>query len=90
MTEPETNDPGFRLQVRGQRNEGRYMPSFNKEGDLNCPCCGHDDVAMWADDGEADLADWWQCETFTGGCGSTGAVMQLNKRLTQNGLEVQA
>ena len=47
----------------------------NKKGFIVCPSCGHDDVAMWADDGEADLADWWQCEKFSGGCGSTGAVV---------------
>jgi hypothetical protein len=83
------HDPGFRLQVRGERQQYTHFPKFNDLGDVICPCCGHDDVAMWADDGEGDLADWWQCESFSGGCNSTGAVTKIdNPRLTQNGLPV--
>lgn len=49
----------------------------NEDGDELCPKCGHDDVATWADDGESDEADWWGCETFSGGCGATGAVVEV-------------
>jgi hypothetical protein len=56
---------------------------------IHCPSCGHWDVAMWADDGEADLADWWKCETFSGGCGATGAVVSdPDHSVTQNGKKV--
>jgi hypothetical protein len=61
----------------------------DEKGVIPCPVCSHWDVAMWADDGEADLADWWKCETFSGGCGATGAVvMDPDHSVTQNGKKV--
>lgn len=27
-----------------------------------CPSCGSDDLGMWAEDGESDDADFWECE----------------------------
>jgi len=65
------------------------FPVTNRHGDLLCPACGHDDLSQWADDGEADLADWWECQHYGGGCGATGALVQAKKiGLTQNGLKV--
>ena len=61
----------------------------NDDGDVLCPCCGHDDVGLWADDGEADDADWFQCEKFSGGCGASGAVcLSSNLTRTLNGVAV--
>jgi hypothetical protein len=39
-----------------------------------CPRCGHDDVAMWAEDGESPDADYWLCENEA--CGAHGFVNQ--------------
>lgn len=70
-------------------NDTTHALCENDEGDVLCPKCGHDDVAMWADDGEADAADWWKCETFSGGCGADGAVVSAaTPTRTQNGLPV--
>ena len=76
---------GVVLVVDGEAHEMKE----NDEGDVLCPACGHDDVAMWADDGEADDADWFHCETFSGGCGANGAVcLTSNLTRTLNGVEV--
>ena len=56
--------------------EKNQPPTFE-----HCPSCGATDVGAWADDGEADLADWWEC----GRCGADGAVIRPDG-LTQNGL----
>lgn len=57
--------------------------------DAFCPSCGREIHAMWADDGEAWAADWWACETFDGGCGATGAVVDTSDATrTQNGIAV--
>lgn len=67
---------------RGEVHELR----LDADGNVLCPMCGHNDVAMWADDGESDAADWWECETFSGGCGTDGAVcLASNVTRTQNG-----
>lgn len=67
------------------------IPVLNRHGDLKCPACGHDDISLWADDGEADLADWWDCQTSMGGCGAEGALVQAKAiNLTQNGCTVEA
>lgn len=81
----ETDSP-FRMQ-HGLKVE---LPVVNRHGDLICPCCGNDDLSLWADDGEADLADWWECPTWDGrGCGASGALVKTKKIMeTQNGLEV--
>ena len=51
-----------------------------------CPECGNTDVSAWADDGESDSADWWECER----CGCSGAFLHVDpsKSTTPNGLEV--
>ena len=85
MNNTQTSEAPFRLAVQGHED---VTPELDAHGEFACPVCGHDDVGMWADDGEADLADWWQCEKFSGGCGANGAVMQTTARLTQNGLPV--
>lgn len=58
------------------------IPVWN-DGDFVCPGCGSPaEVSSWADNGESDLADWWDCR-----CGATGAY--LHPRLpgvTQNGV----
>ena len=81
------HDLGFRLQVEGEPQQYSHFPRETEDGDLLCPVCKHADVSTWADDGEADFADWWQCEAFSGGCGAHGAVRQSRARLTLNGLE---
>jgi hypothetical protein len=49
-----------------------------------CPTCGNEDVDAWADDGEADEADWWECKR----CGCSGAFLHTDpsKLTTPNGL----
>lgn len=48
-----------------------------------CPVCGNDDLGAWADDGEADLADWWDCTN----CGTYGAFLHpMLSHVTQNGI----
>jgi len=62
---------------------------YNDLGDPLCPVCQHDDVAMWADDGEADLADWFACQKHSGGCGVNGAVVYMaDITKTLNGITV--
>ena len=58
--------------------------------DSLCPACGHWDVSGWADDGEADLADYWECQSHTGGCGRTGEIVFVaDPTKTQNGLPIK-
>jgi hypothetical protein len=74
-----------RLTLAGEAHEYRE----NEAGDPVCPACGHY-IAMWADDGEANDADWWECEPFDGGCGRKGAVVwAADLRRTLNGVEVK-
>ena len=48
-----------------------------------CPACGSERLQSWADDGEADLADWWECSQ----CGEGGAVLDdTDPARTQNGI----
>lgn len=53
---------------------------------LACASCGLDDeMTMWADDGEADLADWWECLR----CNVRGALVRADDpTLTQNGVSL--
>ncbi len=76
----EAHPVDFYLQVADERQQYSHRPRFNPDGDMICPICKHDEVSTWADDGEADLADWWQCEKFSGGCGAHGALMQAVTR----------
>lgn len=65
------------------------FPILDRHGDLLCPVCRHGDLSLCADDGEADLADWWECQTYNGGCGASGALVQVKDNdKTQNGLSV--
>lgn len=65
--------------------------SFKGEHQDDCPACGHRGVSMWAEDGEADLADYWQCVPGLGGCGASGAILKEGSTtLTQNGIPVGA
>ena len=50
----------------------RTVPLTGPDGYERCPQCGHYDVACWAEDGESPDADYWECETFSGGCGASG------------------
>lgn len=55
------------------------------EDPLRCPVCGNDDIQMWADDGESNNADWWECE-----CGADGAVPDpADPTKTQNGITIE-
>jgi hypothetical protein len=67
-----------------------FPPAVDDRGDLHCPVCDQVlTMSQWADDGEADLADWWDCQTYGGGCGAKGAlVVASDPTLTQNGLPV--
>ena len=51
-----------------------------------CPSCGNTDIGAWADDGESDSADWWECKR----CGCSGAFLHVDpsKNTTPNGLEI--
>lgn len=60
-------------------------PKVTEKGDLICPACGNDDLGVWADDGEADLGDWFKCDD----CGVDGALVRVDDvDTTQNGKEV--
>jgi Zn ribbon nucleic-acid-binding protein len=49
-----------------------------------CPTCRSEDVTSWAENGEDDLADWYECEA----CGQWGAVLSdSDPRKTQNGFD---
>lgn len=86
MTHGAVTDPGFRL-ITGDGLAN--FPALNAAGEVLCPCCAHADVAMFAHDGEADLADWWACEKFSGGCGSHGCVTSVeDTTVTQNGIVI--
>jgi hypothetical protein len=52
-----------------------------------CPLCGNDDLDAWANDGEADAADWWECRR----CGHSGAFLHTDpsKNTTPNGLPAE-
>lgn len=40
---------------------------------ITCPDCGSDNnLQAWADDGESDAADWWECR-----CGAYGHVAPM-------------
>lgn len=87
-------DPDYNCQVdadfRMQHGSKVDFPVLNRHGDLRCPACRHDDIAVWADDGEADLGDWWDCQTSMGGCGAEGALVRAKDIFkTQNGLAVE-
>jgi hypothetical protein len=58
------------------------LPSKVSPSGFACPNCKREDVSSWADDGEADLADYWQCED----CATEGEVVLPDGRTTQNGL----
>lgn len=50
-----------------------------------CPCCGKEIESAWAEDGEADDADWWECVH----CNHDGAFVQVNlPTVTLNGIPV--
>lgn len=68
-----------------ERNAAVVEPVENEWGFV-CPECGTDDeLGSWADDGEAHLADWWQCDH----CHIGGAVVRTDDpELTQNGIPV--
>jgi len=52
---------------------------------LVCPHCGNDDIGMWADDGEADDADYMDCHQ----CGiECELVRRDDHTLTVNGIKV--
>lgn len=79
MTAPLTA-PEFLITRHGQ--EGTLVPTFADGAWLRCPACGNDDLGQWANDGEADLADWWDCR-----CGAHGALVQVARPdRTLNGL----
>lgn len=72
---------------------GRVVPHVthvvNVEDSLApCPSCGNEDISAWADDGESDSADWWECKR----CGCSGAFLHVDpsKSTTPNGLEIAA
>ena len=52
-----------------------------------CPSCGNDDLGAWANDGESDSADWWECSR----CGCSGAFLHVDpsKSTTPNGLPLE-
>lgn len=79
----------FLMTLDGDPGLPPCSPVVDADGDLHCPICGRDDLDQWADDGEADLADWWTCNADRGGCGSHGAlVLASDPTRTQNGLAV--
>lgn len=50
-----------------------------------CPTCHREIEEAWADDGESDDADWWQCSH----CGAHGAFVKLtDPTATLNGIPV--
>jgi hypothetical protein len=76
------------LIYRVKHGQNVTYPDVTERGDLRCPVCGHDDLSLWAEDGEADLADWWDCQKYGGGCGADGALVQADDPTkTQNGME---
>lgn len=78
----------YALQVFGEPQQYTHLPHLTEGLDDLCPACRVHVIGMWADDGEADLADWWECEKSMGGCGAHGAVMLRGAKITQNGLPV--
>lgn len=53
---------------------------------FSCPRCGYEEIEGWAEDGEASLADWWECRH----CKAAGAY--LHEKLpgvTQNGVPLK-
>jgi hypothetical protein len=72
--------------LRGPVNFVPTDDHLSPEGDLRCPVCGSERT-QWADDGEADLADWWEC--MNPNCGCEGALLSATDATqTQNGLAV--
>ena len=59
-----------------------------EDSNAPCPTCGDSDLNAWADDGEADSADWWECVS----CGCSGAFLHTDpsKSTTPNGLPAEA
>lgn len=50
-----------------------------------CPKCRKELTQMWADDGEAGAADWWECD----GCHAHGPVPDVEDPThTQNGIPI--
>ena len=71
------------------RHDHPVIPHVMRVVDVSrvaCPECGNTDIGAWADDGESDLADWWECKR----CGLSGAFLHMdpNKNTTPNGLEI--
>jgi len=69
-----------------------FMPTVIVTGTYRdfdaCPICGCGLTSQWADDGEADLADWFACDE-PDGCGATGALVRADDiTRTQNGIAV--
>lgn len=80
----ETEETTFMLRLSDDRI---FDPTLTPTGDLCCPICFNDDLSVWADDGEAELADWFDCQISMGGCGTTGALVQpSNVDVTLNGV----
>ena len=62
-------------------------PTIDSNDFTVCPHCGNEDIGMWADDGEADLADWMDCHQ----CGLEAALVKRDDiDHTQNGLPWKA
>jgi hypothetical protein len=72
---PETHDQQRMLITRhGQCDLHAVMLVTVIDALAPCPACGNDDVDAWADDGEADEADWWECKR----CGCSGAFLHTD------------
>jgi len=76
-----TDEPTFALTVYG--DEGTVAPKLTDDRlAFHCPKCDDDDVHAWAEDGEADLADYWECDK----CDNSGALVLVDDATkTQNG-----
>lgn len=84
----ETTTMEFRLRV----GDEVFVPRL-EEGEENpfvlCPWCGRVLDGSWADDGEADLADWFDCSEQHGGCGAVGSFVRADDTgVTQNGIDL--
>jgi predicted RNA-binding Zn-ribbon protein involved in translation (DUF1610 family) len=76
----------FVLRVSSDLPGGGAIIEPTLKGDfLICPHCGNDDIGMWADDGEADDADYMDCHQ----CGiECELVRRDDHALTVNGIKV--
>jgi Zn ribbon nucleic-acid-binding protein len=70
----------------GKAQEPTLLLDMTAGGEDRCPVCNSDNLQMWADDGESNDADWWECSD----CGADGAIPSLtDPTKTQNGIYIK-